>query len=1310
MAINIKFDLIGNPEPPTIILATRDGTKLGQLDVDPEHIEVIDKFNDASEFSFTVHKNKLQKSKSNLLNSNEGILKSSDDYLLQGSDELYLISKDVSEINNMSNVVLWDKITDFKLVYCKEWDMWFEIRVELDESTEAVKTVFCTQLGQAELSQIMLYNIEINTEKDIEREDYKRAILWDADDIESSILYRLLKDKAPHYSIAHVDYTIAKIQRSFSFDDTSIYDAFMEIAEEIGCLFVFNSNSGEGGKIQRTISVYDLQQNCLNPDCKHRGDFTDVCPECGSTNIKYGYGEDTLIFVTSDELAAEGIELTTDTEAVKNCFKLEAGDDLMTATIRNCNPNGTDYIWRFSEDMKADMSEELVTKIESYDSLYQYYHNDYVSSLDADLLDGYNGIANKYSVYNEELQPILTPIVGYSALMNAYYNTIDLALYLESALMPNVKMNETTAKEQAELLARYFTSTIGVSNAKTVSLATADSAALAMAKTIVRSTYKVKVNDSYLSSNKKTWSGNFIITNYSDEDDEAISSNIGVTISDDIETFVRQKIEKALKKEDTEDLSIKGLFEKGIVDFRNELKKYALNPLIGFRDACQTCIDILIEQGVTDANGTWSDSESGSEANLYENLYLPYYNKLKAIEAEIKVREDEIKVILGEYDSDNNLITKGLQSIIEEKRNKIQDALNFEKYLGNELWFDFCSYRREDKYSNDNYISDGLDNAELFKKALEFFDVAEEEIYKASELQYSISTSLNNLLAISKFKPLVKSFEVGNWIRVRVDDNIYKLRLLEYTIDFGKFNEISVEFSDVSKIKNGISDVESILSQASSMASSYSSVQRQASQGDDAKGTISQWLKEGLNSANVRIQNNTNEEIIIDKNGLLCRTYDDITESYLPEQLRLTHNIMAYTDDDWETVRTAIGKHNYKYYDKSKSAFVDNTGYGLSSDFVTSGVVSGSQIIGGDIYSDNYSKADETGSYINLRDGTFSFGGGALRFEGGDLIISSPDIPSTEQITQINENYLKTANVYAQNLTVKAANIEGKLIADQIDASELKVDAANITGELTIGNLPDNVATTTGVTKIIKDTVTTSYINALEISAAKLKGEEIGLLYDAQTVGYIHLTPAATSTYGVELSSKGALRLLADGGAVHIQSGIPVGEESYLTLTADYGTPMAKFRGWLVPTSHGIYSIGASSLKWDDIYAINGTIQTSDLQKKKDVVYGLEDYDAFYDSLKPISYKFIDGVSGRTHIGLGAQDVEQQLLNANLTSFDFAGLIKSTKKDEEGQDIENEYDYGLRYGEFIALNIWQIQQLKKRVEQLENKIKELEMK
>ena len=184
-------------------------------------------------------------------------------------------------------------------------------------------------------------------------------LLYDSSRSECSLLHRIL-EKAPHYSIRHVDKSIQRIQRTFSFDGESIKDVLDSIAEEINCLVVYHADGSGSNGITRAISLYDLESNCLS--CGHRGEFTQICPECNATNILEGYGEDTTIFISTDDLG-EDITLETNTDSVKNCFKLVAGDDLMTATIRNCNPNGTDYIWYFSDEAKEIMPSNLVTKI-----------------------------------------------------------------------------------------------------------------------------------------------------------------------------------------------------------------------------------------------------------------------------------------------------------------------------------------------------------------------------------------------------------------------------------------------------------------------------------------------------------------------------------------------------------------------------------------------------------------------------------------------------------------------------------------------------------------------------------------------------------------------------------------------------------------------------------------------------------------------------------------------------------------------------------------------------------------------------------
>lgn len=104
----------------------------------------------------------------------------------------------------------------------------------------------------------------------------------------------------------------------------------------------------------------------------------------------------------------------------------------------------------------------------------------------------------------------------------------------------------------------------------------------------------------------------------------------------------------------------------------------------------------------------------------------------------------------------------------------------------------------------------------------------------------------------------------------------------------------------------------------------------------------------------------------------------------------------------------------------------------------------------------------------------------------------------------------------------------------------------------------------------------------------------------------------------------------------------------------------------------------------------------SDQNSKHDVENLSSNYEILFDNLMPVRYKYNNGTSNRYHLGLIAQDVEKAIGISNLTLQDCAILVKDKKE-----------NYGLRYGEFISLNIWQIQKLKNRVTELENEIKEI---
>lgn len=902
MAIKIKFDSAGNPLPARLILATRSGNRIRELPMN--NIKFREGINNGSEFSFNVYKKRC------LTRSGE-------------VDESF-----------------WRRITDFKLAYCPEFDMWYEIAVDLSESTATVKSVTATSLGEAELGQMNVYGIEVNTEDDIARDDYVPTVLYNPNDAKSSLIDRLLY-KAPHYRIDHVDDSIRSIQRTFQFDNKTVYDCFQEVAQEEDVLFKFDCVKAENGKVDRTVSAYDLENSCMS--CGNRGDFLGVCPQCGSEAIRQGYGKDTSIYVSRENLADE-ITYTTDVGSVKNCFRLEGGDDLMTATIMNCNPNGSQYLWYVTDEMREDMSEELRTRLAQYDEQYEIFQNTAEWSPSEDLLTRYNNIVKKYQSFKPDLEEIPSPIVGFPALMDAYYDTIDLQLFLNNELMPNVEVETTDAATEAAKLTSVSLSPIAVANLDACTPTTAASAVSGMAKCMIRGTFQVKVHDSIYSSENHRWTGTLDIVNYADEEDTATTEEITVVINDDMKTYIEQKIRR-LAKQDSDDITdVHELFElklstdedytAGDPSFDGELHKWSLQRLIAFRDACQAILDILIQQGVAD-HDTWVSEEN----DLYMLMYVPYLNKMAAIEAEIETRTEELAVVTGIYDDNGGLLFDGIQPQIVARRNGIQELQNFEKFLGTELWNEFAAYRREDVYSNQNYISDGLSNDELFANALQFLDVAKKDIYASATLQHSITAKMHNLLAMHEFHPLVNQFETGNWIRVQVDKKIYRLRLSEYQIDYNSFG-LDVEFTDVKYGHNSASDIQSLLDQAKSMASSYGMVARQAEDGKKSYSRMQNWAQEGFSLTTKIVGGAENQEFQMDSSGFTGREYLPESDSYSDEQIKIISHGLYVTNDGWLTAKAGIGK--FRFWNPQTQQIEE--AFGVIADTIVGNIILGQNV------------------------------------------------------------------------------------------------------------------------------------------------------------------------------------------------------------------------------------------------------------------------------------------------------------------------------------------------------------------------------
>lgn len=972
----VLFNSQGIIETPTLLLQHKNFETIGNGGVtNVSGLTYKNNFNDANEVSFKIHK-----------------------------------------FNDEKKHPLWDSIVDFKIIYIPQLHERFEISITTSEEdpNDVSKSITGTSLCEAELSQITLRNVQINTETDMTNplydENFPTILYRDPEEYDSvenlaiwtkskydylkdktaypteesviarkktilkhaSLLHRVL-EKAPHYSISCVADTLKKLKtvHEFTFDGTDILSALKDtIADDFHCAFMFNSEN-------RTISVLDLYSTCNN--CGYRGDYMDECPECGSNNITNKYGEDTNILINSTNLTTQ-ITLDSNSDSLKNCFYITGADDAINAAIANVNPNGTQYIYYFSNETLADIPTELQSKLRSYNTLYDEINKTREYNLKADRVTEYNNVINyinaKFASMSKDDQdkieyPTLTsPLVGYPALTSAWYSAMDVYYFLNDSMMPVIDVDGMGLDDSITAIQDGLKDLggVAVTGIKAITQSAVKGSVEALVKTFFSASYyDMNITDSSLSdydssTNKRTWSGAIALTSHSqmDENNQYLTKSVKITtdVIESTEKYIEQKITRMTNRAD--DIKDKQITSIKLTEdkFKEQLGYYSLTELNNLKKEFEACRDIAVD-GFTDesVDVQYNNSE-------LKDKYVNFYSgRIVLIQDEIKTRESQIEAVNAIYNTEKS--TGEIQDIV----NSVKAELDLENYLGEELYMLWYSYRREDDYNNDNYSSTGLDDVTLIKRATELVEAAQKELYKAGNLQYSLSATMGNLLALDEFKPIKDKFEVGNFIKVGIDDKVYSLRLMSYETDFDSIQDMSVEFSTVEKIYTGYSDIQSVLDSSRSMATSYSSVKDQVDKSKKTTDAVNDWADNGINGDNTQFANSSEQTILINKNGILGRSYDDQLDEFSLKQFKLVNNGMYFTKDGWQSIETGIGRFTYR--DINGNLVED---YGIIAKTVVGNLIIGKEL---QIYNEDKSIViDENGLTID---------GGYLKIKGTEV-------------------------------------------------------------------------------------------------------------------------------------------------------------------------------------------------------------------------------------------------------------------------------------------------------------------------------------
>lgn len=347
----------------------------------------------------------------------------------------------------------------------------------------------------------------------------------------------------------------------------------------------------------------------------------------------------------------------------------------------------------------------------------------------------------------------------------------------------------------------------------------------------------------------------------------------------------------------------------------------------------------------------------------------------------------------------------------------------------------------------------------------------------------------------------------------------------------------------------------------------------------------------------------------------------------------------------------------------------------------------GGNIYAGTVTADKITANNIEGDYgwINLRNGTFNYGKGKLKFDGTSLTIKG-GVTATDCLVK---HVIYFYNSLESNKSSCISSNGSKII---IGADE----EGNVISQ--IGNGLDSY----GNFRVIGGSI---YENGTALSSkyAPISHNHNYLPISGGALTGSLTLPLGDSGYDANTNTVFADGLkFAQGSTAMIFSNASQQLTFYASAEYEFGLFFgvtkignATDRWTLAPIKSGALHLGSPYYKWKEVHAETGAIQTSDAKQKNNILPLSIEYEKIFNQLKPVSYKFNNGK--RTHTGFISQDIEESIQNVGLTGEDWAAFCKD--ENENGNFI-----YGLRYDEIIALNTHMIQKLMNRVNELEKQL------
>lgn len=293
------------------------------------------------------------------------------------------------------------------------------------------------------------------------------------------------------------------------------------------------------------------------------------------------------------------------------------------------------------------------------------------------------------------------------------------------------------------------------------------------------------------------------------------------------------------------------------------------------------------------------------------------------------------------------------------------------------------------------------------------------------------------------------------------------------------------------------------------------------------------------------------------------------------------------------------------------------------------------------------------------------------------------------QITGINGE-ISSLEQTASSLTSQIQGLNGDVSSIEQKVDNITLDVSNDTDQSYISLYVGGVEVSSKTIRFTGDVV---FESDLEDGTTLISGDCIRT--GEITADYIHLggqmnvyKTASGNTMGGYIGYMSGMT--ASGSST---AGIAITDttESAVVICTNAGARMGY---------DGVNTVVCSSTQVTidgDTVFINGVAQSSDKRLKTDIKYDVEDYLCVFDKLKPATFIYKD--HKRRHMGFIAQEIQEILKEENIPESNFAALCTEVANEERPIGM-----YSLRYGELQIMTVAKVQELNRRLSELEAKM------